>query len=136
MSRATGAGPGAAVPADGAEDKNRGAAAANGSAAAAAGAGAAANEGDWRAAALAKAHESYLSMEANNKAAVLRKCGNSACTKMEASAAKQDRFQQCARCKKVSNGLVERLFIAFQVVYCSADCQRAHWKSHKTICKA
>lgn len=48
--------------------------------------------------------------------AYIKFCGNKQCTNTE------ECIQKCGRCKRV--------------YYCSVDCQKAHWKTHKETCKA
>lgn len=45
------------------------------------------------------------------------KCSNPFCSKVEA----KEKFQVCSKCKIAK--------------YCSRECQRSHWKSHKIYCK-
>ena len=48
---------------------------------------------------------------------LLRQCAHPACGKRETS---RSEFKKCARCKVA--------------VYCTQDCQKAHWKTHKPSC--
>merc|ERR1712098_742403 len=44
---------------------------------------------------------------------------------------------RCANCEKLEKSLKEfkKCLGCNSVYYCSKDCQRAHWPSHKNICK-
>jgi len=46
-------------------------------------------------------------------------CGAEDCQNVEA--AKSEKFKRCSQCRKI--------------FYCSAGCQRGHWKAHKQVCK-
>jgi len=49
----------------------------------------------------------------------LRKCGNPSCAKP--GNVKDATLARCSACRVIA--------------YCSGECQRGHWKLHKTVCK-
>eukprot|EP00804_Cyclotella_cryptica_P013918 CCRYP_002436-RA/>CCRYP_002436-RA protein AED:0.29 eAED:0.29 QI:0/-1/0/1/-1/1/1/0/523 len=54
-----------------------------------------------------------------NQARKTKKQSESVCENCQANVA--GKLQQCSRCKSV--------------IYCGRDCQKAHWKEHKMVCK-
>ncbi|KAJ7481653.1 hypothetical protein FB451DRAFT_133796 [Mycena latifolia] len=41
---------------------------------------------------------------------------------------------QCAKCSKEDDETLQRCSRCKNTIYCSVDCQRADWKSHKPLC--
>ena len=42
---------------------------------------------------------------------------------------------QCAHCGKADDGTLKKCVACSQVLYCNRECQKAHWKAHKSECK-
>ena len=42
---------------------------------------------------------------------------------------------QCAHCGKADDGTLKKCTACSQVLYCGRECQKAHWKAHKSECK-